>query len=216
MYFKYFFGSSYIDPSSENSNNFSDHQYDRFTKSPAIGFMGGVNVSCVLYKHWGLAAGLLFCDRRDIYQGNPDTVIKYNAVPNDFSFNNIHNTINYEYYYNNIELPLFLTFKAKRINFYAGVRFTALTFYKADYTYLQPSNIYPFFSASGPVTHKTVRSIEIPWMIFPAFQLSYEVSVKNIFLHPFIGADFGTGNSIFVQAGVLIPIFINHKNPKKS
>lgn len=197
-YYKFFLGKRYIDPTPSNSGEkFQDHQYDRFTQYPAWGYKVGFLLSYKIKKRWYLITGLVFCNRKIIYENNQDTVIKYG---NSSSIRDIDNLIKYEYSYNNIELPFILSYKIKRLNLYAGVYIPALTFYNATYTYV--INQYPQDPSWG-TSQKTIKCVEIPLMIFPTLQISYNFKIKRLLFSPYLGIDFGSKKSVYFQSGII-------------
>lgn len=89
-YYKYFFGKRYIEPKPTNpGDDFTLHQYERFTKIPTQGFQVGVLLSLKVYRNLFLKSGLSFCNRKIIYENNQDTVIKYGYFP--YALGNMRN-----------------------------------------------------------------------------------------------------------------------------
>ncbi len=209
-YYKYFICERYIDPTTyKKGDKFKEHQYDRFIKIPTYGFKTGLLIDIKFAKHWYFSSGLLFCFRKDVFENNIDTVIKYY---NSSTIRNIHNTVKYDYSYNNIELPLMILFKWKRINFYAGVYLPVLTFCKSTYTYVVNQ-----FPQNPPwiTSKKIIKSIEIPLKIYPSYQISYAFKIKKHSLAPYLGFDFGAKKSFYIQGGIIFSVY-NFNNVKKS
>lgn len=212
-YYKYFWGKRYIEPTLQNTNtNFTVRQYERFTKTPTYGFLCGVLFTYRLHKNWYFISGLLYFNRKDVYKSNFDSVVTYNAVANNYSFNNIHNVVKYEYSYNNIELPFKVQYKKGKFNLCGGINLPILSFDNATYTYLVSSSQYPYFYDDEPTSQKTIKHIEIPLMIFPTLQVIYNVRIKNILICPFLGIDIGTKKSFYTQVGIILPLKNIHKN----
>ena len=217
-YYKYYFGKRYIDSTPRNPyDDFSLHQYERFTKMPASSFIGGVLFTYKIYKNLSITSGLMYFVRRNIFESKYDTVIKYNAIPNFYSYNDIHNVVKYDYSHTNIELSFFVQYKLGKFNLSGGVHLPLWTYYKAKYTYLVSSSQYPYFSNSAPTSQKTFTNTESPFlsMYFPAFQISYDLRIKNIALNPFLGIDIGAEKSFYLQGGIIIPLLKqNNKSDK--
>jgi len=188
--YKTFVGNTYIERTGDTKNP----QYEGFTKIPTSGFQIGVLWSHELHKNLHLSLGLAYFLRTDIYQGDCDTVLKYGTPTS------IHDILKYEYYYNNIELPILLSYNLKKINFHIGVNLAFLTFYKAVYTYIPNQN------AFNDKTSKTINSFELAKDIFPTFQISYNAKYKRYSFKPFFGIDIGRGNSVYLQLGLIVPI----------
>lgn len=219
--YKFFVGDRYIKPTPNNFNantyydDFLIHQFDGFTKIPTYGFQSGLLLGYQLHKNFQLSLGLLYVLRKEVFKSDRDTVIKYHSIFNYSSssyYNLINNVIKYDYTSRNIELPIMITYNWKKINFYAGAHVSIFTINKAVYTYLLYAYKYPY-NFCDCTTQKTFTSYDIlPLKIFPSFQMSYDLRIKNISLNPFLGIDIGTKKSYFLQGGLILPL---RKYPKK-
>lgn len=199
-YCKFFLGNTYIAPTPENyGDDFQEHQYDRFTKVPTYGLQTGFQFSYNIHKRWFFVFGLSFCNRRNVFENNQDTVIKYGIGSNT---NDIYNVYKYDYSYNNIELQIMLLYKFKKISIYTGVYIPALTFYKATYSYI----ILTQLPEPHGTSQKTIKGVEIPLMIFPSIFASYKVTIRTFSFDPYLGVDFGSKKSIYLQFGTIFTL----------
>lgn len=229
-YYEYFLGSRYVKPLKDSQN---DCQYIRFTKIPTGGFHGGALLTHPIRKNWHLTFGLMFCYRKNVFERSLDTVAMYG---NHSSQRDIRNTIKYDYTYNNIEIPVMFLYKIKKMNFYGGVHLPIFSFYKALYTYainqspqtsaFEPSQktirgtTIPLF---GIPSHLPFVEIQFsPWdvtstpsdpkvdydmpLLLATFQTSYDCKIKNLYFNPFLGIDFGSKKSFYLQGGIIVPI----------
>jgi hypothetical protein len=223
-YYENFWRNRYINPTLYSPDeNFQAHQYDRFSKIPTGGYHAGFLITHEIIKNnWYLTSGLLFCYRKNILEINQDSAVKYG------SFCDIKK---YDYSYNNIEIPIMILYKTKQINLYLGVNLPILSFYKANYTYvdIQPWNSYqktikgfcipvcgipslfpsydiqwsPWEVTKTPASPKV--NYDMP-LILATFQISYDVKIKNISFSPFLGIDIGTKKIFYLQGGIIVPI----------
>jgi hypothetical protein len=209
-HYKTFLGNKYIEPTPYGyADEYSKHQYERFTKIPTWGFSTGLLVTYRLNEHWGLTSGLQYFLKKDVFENNQDTVIKYG---NGSYIRDIHNTLKYDYTYHNIEVPLLFQYSAKKITFYAGCYFALITYKKATYTYVinqLPQT--PQWTSSS----KTISGWEIPLKFFPTIQASYEVQLKKIKFSPYIAFYYAVKNQndIYTQLGINFPI-VKNQNQK--
>lgn len=213
-YYKLFMGERYIEPTKSNSgDDFSLHQYERFTKSPTSGFQVGISFSYKLYKKFFLKTGLIFCNRKMIYENKMDTVIKYGYFPFAYTnTRNVHNVLKYEYHYNNIEIPIMLSCRIKKTSLSAGIRLAILSFYTEKYTYVV--NQFPQ-SPQYITSDKTIKSVEMPLMIYPSMQVNYDFQIHNLILSPFLEVDFGSKKSFYFQGGLAFSLRSISQNFKK-
>lgn len=205
--YKFFVGKRYIDPEIHDPFN----KYERFTKIPTYGFQIGFSFSRKISKKWGIASGLLYNRRQDIYKSNKDTIIKYNAVPtywtHGYSYNDILNVIDYNYAYHNLELPFMINYAMKKFHFYGGVNLAIFSFYKSKYRYLTSSSILnPDDMYCDCGTEKTITRFAMPMRIYPTLQFSYDAKIKNLKLSPFLEMDFWKRKSLYLYGGIIIPI----------
>jgi hypothetical protein len=199
-----FIGNSYIERKEDlQSFNSKEDQYDGFTKKPTLGFQLGFFVDFKLNKKLHLSSGLLFAQRKNTLVGDSDSVLKYGTPTS------IHKIVKYEYRYNNIELPILLTFKWNQLNLHAGVNLILVSFYKAHYSHIP--NPYDIEAKKS----KTIKSTKLSTTIYPTFQMSYHLNVKKVSLSPFLGIDFGKNKSLYFQTGVIIPLRNNYTKTKK-
>ena len=206
-FYKSFLGNKYIKPTTfELGDSFEQHQYERSTKSPTGGFKIGAMVDIRMAKHWYFTTGMLFCYRKDIFEYNYDTVKRY--ISNG-STRNIHNVLTYNYAYSNLEIPLMILLKLKRINLYVGANIPILSYKVANYSYIIRQPLYPI---SYSTSEKTVQTLEVPFKIYPSWLLSYTFTLPKHTLEPFIGMDFGAKKSFFIQGGLIFTL----RCPKKT
>ena len=202
-FYKNFFGQKYVEPTTYNvGDQFEEHQFERFTKVPTYGFSIGFLFQYIFNKHWRITSGLLYCLRTDIYENNRDTIIKYEY---NASLRNIHNVLKYDYTNNNLELPILINYKYRKTNFCAGVKLSLLSYKIARYTYLIdqfPQN------PEWTVSDKTIKGFEMPLMIFPTLQISYDTRINNIGTNPFIKFEYliNKQKSYYIQFGINLPI----------
>lgn len=206
--YKTFLGSKYIEPTQYNyGDEFTEHQYERFKKTPTFGFNAGILFTYRFNNQCGITSGLLYFLRKDIFENNQDTVIKYG---NGSSMRDIHNVLKYNYSYNNLELPLLFQYSVKKITLYIGCYFALITYKKATYTYVV--NRYP----SNPqwiTSDKTISGFEKLFKLFPTFQVSYEIAIENIKLNPYLAFCYDIKNKkdFYTQIGINMPLVIRHK-----
>jgi hypothetical protein len=193
--YKNFFGKKYIEiePDYLYPRDESTH-YDGFTKIPTIGFQAGILWTCTIYRNLHFSLGLFYYLRKDVYEGNTDTVMKYHTP------SSIHKIIKYDYSFHNIELPVLLSYKLKKFNLSIGVNLALLNFDKARYSYIPDTNI------NNGVDSKTLTSIELPLKVFPTFQISYDLKINDFLISPFLGIEIGSKNAYYIQGGIIVPL----------
>ncbi len=184
-------GNRYIKRSKDSPEK---DQYDGFTKKSTLGFQAGIVADFKIHKKLHISAGLIFAQRKSIYEGDRDSVLRYGTPTS------IHKIVKYEYLYNNIELPILFSFKFKKINLHTGINLILVSFYEANYSYIpSPFNV-------NDKTKKTIKSTELSNRIYPTFQISYNLKVKKVVLNPFLGIDIGKNRSLYFQSGINIPL----------
>jgi hypothetical protein len=189
--YKNFIGAKYMEITTPSyPYNPTERQYDGFTKMPTPGFQAGVLWRLTIYRNISLSAGLLYCLRKDTYEGNIDTVKKYHTQTS------IHQIIKYEYTYNNIELSVLIGYRIHHFNLMLGVDFAFFSYVKSRYTYIpDPAN-------NSGVSGKTFYDFDPPVKFYPTFQISYDVKIKKVLFSPFMGVDFGTDWAYHLQCGI--------------
>ena len=203
VYYKSFLGDKYIKPSQFNlGDEFKDHQYERFSVVPKFGFSIGILNSYRIIEQWGITSGILYFSRKDLYENNQDTIIKYG---NRSSIRNINNILKYDYSFNNIELPILVYYSNRKINFYAGVQLAVLTYKKAIYTYV--INQFPQ-NPQWKTSNKTIEGFEIPLIVSPTLQIAYNTLIMCIEANPFIGLYYSINieKSFYMQLGINLPL----------
>lgn len=209
VYYKTFFDTKYIEPKPYNyEDKFTDHQYERFNKTPTVGFSAGMLFTYRFNPHWGISSGLVYFLRKDIFEKNQDTVIKYG---NGSSLRDIHNVLEYNYSFNNLEVPLLFQYSAKKISLSTGCYFALLTYKKTTYTYVinqNPSN--PQWGTAD----KAISGFEIPLKLFPTFQMSYEIAFKNVNLNPYLAFYYAINNQndFYTQLGISLSLDKQNQN----
>ena len=182
--YKSFLGSRYIEPKPINPSYyvkpFEKHQYDRFTKIPTIGFNAGMLFTHIFNKHWGITTGMIYFFKKDVFENNKDTVIKYGKSS---SMRDIHNTLKYEYTYHNIEIPVMAQYSLKKFTFYTGCYFSLLSYKKSTYTYV--INQFPL-NPQWITSDKTISGLEMPLKIFPTIQASHQMQINNLKFNPYL------------------------------
>lgn len=217
-YYENFWGNKYIQPTPYSPNDvLQAHMYDGFTKIPTYGYQGGfLIIHKIIKKHWYLSTGLMFCNRKNILECKLDTNINPCGI------------IKFNYTYSNIELPVMLSYKANKINFFIGFHLPVFSFYKANYTYLSTQywgtsqktidgSVVPLFAIPSQITSSSNPKItyDMP-LILATFQISYNLKITNISFSPFLGIDTGTKKSFYLQCGIILPLqqFILNKTIK--
>ncbi len=204
VFYKTFFSNKYIEPLTSNKgNNFKAHQYERFNKTDTWGYNAGLNYSFTSTKYWGISVGMHYFLRKDIFKNSIDTVIKYG---NGSNIRDIHNIIEYNYSYNNIELSLLLKYTIEKFTVSTGCNLSLLSYQKAQYTYV----VYQYNNAKQWDTdNKTIFGLVRPLKIFPTIQTSYKINFDEFKLYPYIALYYALNNynSIFIQSGINIAIF---------
>jgi hypothetical protein len=132
--------------------------------------------------------------RKDVYKGDYDTVMKHHT------HTSIHNIIRYDYSLHNLEVPVLFSYSIKKVTLSIGVNLALLTIRRAHYSYIPDTNI------NNGVDSKTLTGLEFPKKIFPTFLISYETRIKDFSLSPFLGMEFGSKNSYFIQGGIIVPL----------
>jgi hypothetical protein len=200
--YKNYFGNRYIEHPVNNSNQWKKHQFDGFTKIPSAGFQGGGLMNCRIVKQFYFTTGILFSFRKDIYEGDHDTILKYGRVASS------HYIEKYDYSYYNLEIPVLLLYRLKKADIFVGIDLPLLSFRTAKYTYIpEPDN---------DLTGKKVNELELFKTIFPTIQMSYQCEVGKVLFKPFLGIEFGIKKSFSVQGGIIFPVqkYLHHKSKK--
>ena len=174
--------------------NSSETQYGGFTREATPGFRIGIIADFKIHKTFHLSTGLVFAQRKEIYQGNRDSVLYYGTQTS------IHNIVKYEYDFNNLEIPILFSLKLRKLSLQAGVNLILVSFYKAHYSYIPNPNI------SNDKTFKTIKNTELSKTIYPTLQASYNLQIKRFEFSPFIGLDFALNKSLYFQGGIIIPL----------
>jgi hypothetical protein len=169
-------------------------QYRGFAKVPTLGVYAGGEWNYKISDKLRFSLSLLYYLRRDVFEGDYDTVLKYHAVVNYNSYYNmINNVIKYNYTYLNLELPLMMDYKIRKCNLRGGIHLPIITHYKTTYTYLlypHPLTYPPYFLGSDHTTQKTITGFKMPLIVYPSLQISYALKVKKTLIRPFFGVDF--------------------------
>jgi hypothetical protein len=204
-YYKFFLGKRYVEPTPYSiGDEFSNHQYERFTRKPTEGYQAGLMLAFKLFRNFSLRSGLIFCNRRSIYENDMDTVIKYGYFPYAYrNIRDVHNALKYDYSYNNIELPVLFNLEIKRFSFSAGIRLAILSFYKEKITYVV--NQFPQ-TPQYITSEKTIKYVSTPLMLYPAIQLSYVCPIRRLNVSPFMEIDLGSQKSLYCQGGLLLSL----------
>ena len=191
--YKNFFGSKYIElrPTTPTTTG-KQYQYDGFTKIPTIGFQGGILFSIKIYRPIYFSTGLQLSFRKDIYKGNPDSVLKYPPPAS------IHYIVKYNYLYYNIEIPFLLSYKIKNWEIYLGINLPLVLFRTAKYSYIPVSN--------DSLTEKKVTETQYIKTFFTCFQINYNWIIKDYQLNTYLGFEIGNKSSYFINCGIIIPI----------
>lgn len=182
--FKGFFGARYIEPTSSGYNDpYSKHQYEGFTKMPAYGFGVGIRFAFSLSSHMRFTTGLSYYFRKTIYEKSQDEVITQNFKTD---MNYIRNVFRYNYAYNNLEIPILLQYKIKKINIYGGINLSVLSYRVAAYNYM----IYLYGESSyWNTSKKNVAVLETSFKLYPTLKVSYDVRINKKLIQPFFGIE---------------------------
>jgi hypothetical protein len=192
---------------------------------PAYAIDGGVLLSVRLSGHWNFTTGLMYYLRKEIYRMEIDSVIKYNYP---MSFPHITGVFKYNYFYNNIEVPIMFGYKFKKFTFSFGFNTSVLSYRKAIYSYVIKAGSYPL---SWETTKKKVKEFDYAITMYPNIRISYETKISGLPLNFFLGlgiselrwTDFyihfqryaspridiaapEAQPSFFLQAGVMVPL----------
>lgn len=213
IHYKNFIDDKYIEPTQYNyGDEIDEHQYERFTKIPTFGYSIGLLFTCKLDKRVNLVTGLQYFLRRSVFENNRDTIIKYHTGTN---LKNISNVFEYDYSYNNIEIPILFTWSYNKLSLYAGFNLSLISYKKGFYNYIV--NQYPYQnSTTTPYwtnESKTLYGFETHIKIFPTVQASYQFQFGNFEVNPFIGFYYALEqhNDFYIQLGVNLPLSINKK-----
>ncbi len=201
--YKSFFGNRYIDPA--ESITVADHKYDKYYKMPTIGYKAGILINIKIIKNLYVTSGTFFCFRKDVYENNLDTINKYGLSKGTgyiLGTGHIYNIIKYDYSSYDIELPIMLLFRWKRLNIYAGAYFPMLIYRKAIYTYNYRTAQIPLGADC-----KKFNEYEPPIKVYPSFHISYAFRIKKQTLEPYLGMDFGAKKSFYLQGGIIFSVY---------
>ncbi len=207
VYYKTFFNKIYIEPTPYNyGDEFSKHQYERFTVVPTFGYSIGLLFTYKFDKHLEFTSGLLYFLRKDVFEKNQDTAIKYG---NGSAIRDINNVLKYDYSYNNFEIPILLQYCTKKITLYHGCNLSLISYKNAAYEYL--INQYPNLP-KWTTSNKTIAGWELPLKIFPTFQTSYEFQIKKIKFNPYAAIYYAVKdqNDFYIQLGINVPLLKKH------
>ena len=80
--YKTFLSKKYIEATQKKQGDvLLDHQYERFNKIPTMGFSLGWLYNFKISNRTGITTGLVYYLRKDKFETNQDTIIKYAASP---------------------------------------------------------------------------------------------------------------------------------------
>jgi hypothetical protein len=198
-----FLGNRYIDPA--KSTTVKEHKYDGYTKMPTFGYKAGFLINIKIIKNLYVTTGSFFCFRKEVYENSLDTINKYGLskgtgyIPETGRISNI---IRYDYSSYDIELPIMLLFRWKRLNIYAGAYFPMLIYRKAIYTYNYKTAQIPLGADC-----KKFSEFELPIKVYPSFHISYVFNIRKHTIEPYVGMDFGAKKSFYVQGGLIFSVY---------
>lgn len=195
IYYQNFFTNKYIERTDYSYEDFNKHKYEGFYKMPAYGYQFELRLTAPLCKRFYFTTGLAFCNRKEVFQTSEDTIKRY--YPS--AIQGIENILKYDYTFYDIEIPVLISYKIKKINILAGIYFPVFTYVSGTFSYLTTQ------SSAQPVWEKSEKSlkyIEFPQMIFPSIQVSYDFAIKKLKFAPFIQLDFGSYWSLYLQGGI--------------
>ncbi len=210
--YKNFFVKKYTSPIT--GSYYKDHQYDGYTQMPTYGYKAGFLVNIKILKHLYVTTGSFFCVRKDVFENNLDTIKKYGlskgtgyipgtgTVWDMVSYSEVSNIIRYDYTSYDIELPIMVLLRWKRLNIYAGAYFPMLIYRKAIYTYNYRTALIPLGADC-----KKFNDYEAPLKVYPSFHVSYAFRIKKQTLEPYLGMDFGVDKSFYIQGGVIFSVY---------
>ena len=201
--YKTFLGDKYIVPAKgEHDDEFEDHQYEGFNKIPTVGFNIGLLFTYPFNNRCGIVSGLSYSLRKDVFERSQDSAIKYG---DGSDMRNIHNIYKYEYVFNNLEIPILFQFSQNKYNFYVGSYISLIAYKKANYKYIVDQ--YPN-SIRWATSEKTIFDLEIPLKIFPTLQMSHEIRLSDITLHPYFAIYYAilNQNDLYFQFGFNLPL----------
>ena len=189
--YKSYFGSRYIDYPTNRSTNGENDRFDGFTKIPAFGFRAGFTMNTRIYRHLSFTTGMLCALRKEVYEGNQDTVMKYGTATS------AHLILKYDYSYYDIDLPVLVTYRFKRWTLSGGINLPLVSFIKASYTYIP--------TTSDDLGGKKVNDFKIFRTVFPTLQVSYSIKIKKVTIEPYLGIEIGERSSVCLQGGIGLP-----------
>lgn len=187
LQYKTFFTSEYIESTNDDPSDIIAHQYDRFTKKPTFGFQTGVQINRKIFKNLSIGSGLLVSIRRDLYEGDIDSVLRYHTPTS------IHDIIKYDYDFCTLGLPLLVIYKIQRFELSVGVNIEFVSFKKARFTYL-----------SAP--DKIVYSANYFTSFLPVFQINYLIPINKISIGPLLEMEIGKDKSLYLSTGIVIKL----------
>jgi hypothetical protein len=201
--YKTFLSNKYIDATPYNlGDDFASHQYERFNKIPTMGFNLGWLFTYQFNAHIGVTSGLVYSLKKDKFEANQDTIIKY-ASRTDM--NNIHNVYHYNYSFNNIELPVIFQYSLNKFIFYGGFNIVLITYKKGKYSYVFTEDTYVNI---WDTSSKTISGFETSFKFYPTVQAAYKTKINNLRLEPYIAIYYAlkSQNNLYIQIGLNFPI----------
>lgn len=205
IHYKTFLSNKYIQPTPKAYfEDFNTHQYERYTQGSTFGFRLGLRIDYELNERWAVSTGLVYVNRKDVFESDKDTIIKYGKPS---SMKNIYNVLKYKYIYYDFQIPLLIGYSKGKIVVQAGANISIFTYRKAKYTYLVNIHQYPEEPLWGNVD-KTVFNLDISLKVFPSVQTSYQIKIKTLILNPYLAFyyEINHRDDFFIDAGVVIPL----------
>ncbi len=201
MHYKTFFGDTYIEPEPfAYYRNYED--YGEFNKIPTTGLSAGLNVTYNFNAYFGISSGLVYVLRRTVFEKDMDVVTSRGDVGH---VRNIYNVMEFNYLYNDLQIPLMVHFDVKKVILSAGVYFSAIAYRKADYTYVV--RLDDFYGTYG-TSKKSVSQLELPVKFFPTFQAGYSLDWGQIQVNPYLGLAYEVNSfdDYYFQLGAVFPL----------
>jgi len=198
--YNYFYGNRYVDSLISLTNVqliYPSQDFAGYTIMPASGIHLGLMYDLTLRNKFIFEFGLLFNNRRLIYESDTNKLRLYKKVHNP----EYENVIKYDVSTNNIETQIDFGFYYRRFIFYAGTRIFIRSFATTRMTYI-----------NGDIKKKKDIKYYFYNDLFPELKLCYSIPIKCYSPQIYIGINKSLSleefkKSIFLEYGIKIPFF---------
>jgi len=158
------------------------YPYAGYLLSNSLGFQFGVVVNYKLTQRIILKSGLIYYKRKRLLDSDTSILKKY--------YDN-YLTVSYDYSLHNFEIPLFLGYTSKHIEFTIGFKIRILSINNTKKR-----------DAFGNEYAATNESFQRKVIFRPDLRFYYLVNIKNFKLKPYVGIDKDFLNTFNFQVGV--------------